>query len=99
MMSAHFHFEIRTWHGGRFAMNGQLTVSSWVDIQDGCPINFAVGGSGVVFVTCGDGAEGFEFHLSSEALRDFVRLGGEALREMDTIHAGEEAERDSGSRH
>ena len=73
------------------AVDGELTVSSWVEIGEGCPINVEVGGSGVAYVRCGRETENaFEFHLALDALREFVRRGGEALQEMDAIYAREE---------
>jgi hypothetical protein len=73
-------------------VHGCLAVNSWVEIRDGCPIRFEVGGSGVAFVRCGrNPRESFQFTLDSEALREFVRLGADTLREMDAIFASEEA--------
>ncbi|HEV8558239.1 MAG TPA: hypothetical protein VGR06_17850 [Actinophytocola sp.] len=70
-----------------------LVVGSWVDIGDGRPIRFEVGGSGVVYVTCGrNSEESFQLSFDPEALREFLRLGSDALREMDAIHARELAE-------
>ena len=68
-------------------MEGTCTVSSWVTMRDGCPIMFSVGGSGLAFCTIGD--ENFEFQIEPEALRDMVRLGAEALDEMDALYANE----------
>jgi hypothetical protein len=42
-------------------------------------------------VLCGK-PQAFEFEIDSEALRELLRLGGEALREMDALHAQEQAE-------
>lgn len=73
-------------------MYSSVAVGSWVDIHDGCPIRFEVCGSGVAFVTCGpETADNFQFMLESEALREFLRVGCEALREMDALHTREEA--------
>lgn len=71
-------------------MTGHLTVMSWVDIGDGCPIRFDISGSGKAKALCGPNPrDGFEFTFDSEALREFLRLGAEALHEMDAIHARE----------
>ena len=67
-----------------------MTVSSWVAIQDGCPISYDVLGSGVAHVWCGSPTDGFELQIDSEALRELVRLGADALREMDARHAKEQ---------
>jgi hypothetical protein len=73
-------------------MSGELTVCSWVEIGEGCPINVEVGGSGVAFVRCGpNNQDAFEFHVAWDALRELVRLGGQALQEMDAIYASTEA--------
>ena len=71
-------------------MDGNLTVSSWVAIREGCPISYEVSGSGGAYVTCGGPRDGFEFEIDSEALRDLVRLGDEALRDMDARFAREQ---------
>ncbi len=74
-------------------MHGDLTVGSWVEIHEGCPIRFEIGGSGVAFVLCGpDPQDTFQFTLEAEVLREFVRLGADTLREMDAISEREEAE-------
>jgi hypothetical protein len=77
-------------------MYGDLTVSSWVMIGEDCPLRFEIGGSGSVTVLCGDGADGFEFTLHSEALRRFLESGADALREMDEMCDREEAAAASG---
>jgi hypothetical protein len=72
-------------------MSNSLVIGTWVEIRDGCPIQFEVGGSGVAFVHCGTHPDDcFRFTLDSEALRDFVGRGTEALREMDAMYAREE---------
>ena len=74
-------------------MYNNVTVSSWVEIGDGCTIRFEVGGSGLVCVTCGgSGSDGFEFAFGSEALREFLRLGADAMRQMDATYAQEQAQ-------
>jgi len=71
----------------------KVTVSSWVAISDGCPIHCEVGGSGVAHFVCGELPDGFEFQIDSEALREFVRQGADALRDMDSRYECEETER------
>ena len=67
-----------------------LTVGSFVEIRDGCPLRFEIGGSGMVFVECGTPDESFNFNMESEALRKFLRLGTKALREMDAQYDREQ---------
>jgi hypothetical protein len=71
-------------------MSNSLVVGSWVEIREGCPIRFEIGGSGVAFVHCGTQPDSFQFTLESEALRKFVGLGTDALREMDELYEREE---------
>ena len=71
--------------------DGTVKVSSWVAIHDGCPISYEICGSAGTRVQCGKEADGFEFEIDSEALRELLRLGDEALREMDAIHEKEQA--------
>lgn len=61
-------------------MGQNVVVNSWVSIEEGCPISCEVYGSGAARVLCGDG---FEVEIDSEALRELVRVGSEALRDMD----------------
>jgi hypothetical protein len=72
-------------------VGGLCTVTSWVNVRDGCPISFSVGGSGLAFFMVGDsdGNESFEFQFESEVLRKLLRLGTEALSEMDSLYASE----------
>jgi hypothetical protein len=72
-------------------MDGGLTVSSWVAIDDGCPIRYEVLGSGVAHVLCGAPPDAFEFQIDVEALRQLIGRGDEALRKMDALYAEEQA--------
>lgn len=67
-------------------------VSAYVRIDDGCPIHYHVVGSAETEFTCGGQMDGFEFVMTAEALREFLRLGTMALAEMDTRYAKEQAE-------
>ena len=71
----------------------KVKVGTWVAIRDGCPISYFVNGSANADFYCGPEGDGFEFEFESEALREFVRLADEALRDMDAQFASEEAER------
>lgn len=65
-------------------LGADLIVSSYVVVREGCPVAFSVDSPDQVQVTCGRApSDAFEFILQREALRAFVELGVEALREMD----------------
>jgi hypothetical protein len=65
-------------------LGANLVVSSYVIVKEGCPVRFAVDGPDQVQVTCGVlPTDAFEFVMQREALRTFIALGTEALREMD----------------
>lgn len=74
-------------------MKGAVSFSSLVAMRDGCPISYEVGASGQAWFQVGSVDDGLEFDFGSEALREFVRLGAEALTAMDARHAKEEAEK------
>jgi hypothetical protein len=77
-------------------MSSAVSFSSLVALRDGCRIAYEVGGSGTVWFRVGTPEDGLEFDFESEALREFVRLGAEALTEMDARYTEEEAaERDA----
>jgi hypothetical protein len=72
-------------------MSANLKVSSWVGIRQGCPIRYRVNASDDVEFAVGGIRECFEFVFDAEALREFLRLGAEALQEMEARQAQEEA--------
>lgn len=52
-------------------------------IHEGCPVTLDVVGD-EVHALCGNSPrQGFEFVIQAEPLREFVRLGTDALREID----------------
>lgn len=64
-------------------INGNISTSSWVVIHEGCPISLDIVGD-EVHALCGTSPRhGFEFVIQAEPLREFVRLGTDALREID----------------
>jgi hypothetical protein len=73
-------------------MSYALSFSSLVAMRDGCSISYEVGGSGQAWFQVGTADDGLEFDMDCEALREFVRLGSEALTEMDARYAKEQAE-------
>ena len=74
-------------------MTDLVDVSSWVTIREGCPLTHTVIGSAESEFLCGTRSDGFSFTFEAEALREFLRLGTHALKEMDAQFAQEEAER------
>lgn len=71
-------------------MYGNLAVSSWFGVSDGCAITCEVAGSGVARVEFGVAGAGLEVEFDSEALRRLVELGTAALRDMDERYAREQ---------
>jgi hypothetical protein len=70
-------------------MQRDLTVSSWVGIRKGCPMRYRVNGSDGVEFAFGGVRDCFEFVFEAETLRQFLNLGGQALRELDARQAKE----------
>lgn len=63
-----------------------LDVKSWVHAADGCPIRHNAGrapGESVTF-TFGTGPDEFEFGFDTESLREFLKVGTEALRQVES---------------
>lgn len=75
-------------------MYGDLTVSSWVRVDTGCPVRYDVLGSAEAQFVVGRAPVEFEFVMEADALREFLKIGTEALNTMDALFAQEEAERD-----
>lgn len=74
-------------------MNDELTVTSWVRIDSGCPVRYDVIGSAETEFFCGTPPGDFEFVMEADALREFLKVGTKALDEMDALFNQEEAER------
>ena len=69
------------------------SVTTWISIEDGCKIRYDVKGSGEMdFIVGENDIEGFGMNVCSEALREFVSLGAEALSRMDALAAEEGAD-------
>jgi hypothetical protein len=67
----------------------QLSIGSWVLVREDCPMYHMVNSGDEVEFTFGSGTAVFDFLFSAAALRRFVFVGLEALREMDEIEARE----------
>jgi hypothetical protein len=64
-----------------------LKVSSYVVIRDHCPMRFRVSGVNDVEFSFGGRYDPFEFVFNADALREFIRLGSDALQEMAALAA------------
>lgn len=60
----------------------EVKVSSYVTVFDRCPMRYRVVSDHVEF-SLGRSCDPFEFMFGAEALREFLRAGAEALRELD----------------
>lgn len=70
-----------------------LTVSTYVIVREGCPLTFSVLGSGQLEVTCGEIHDGCQLLFDAKSLRQFLKDGNAALRDMDERFAGESNEK------
>ena len=64
-------------------MCGDLKVSSYVIVRNGCPMRFRVNGDDDVEFSFGGQRDPFEFVFRAAALRLFLELGAEALGQME----------------
>jgi len=62
-------------------------VSSYVIVRNQCPMRFRVTGDDDVEFSFGGTRDPFEFVFDAKALREFLRLGTDALREMEGLAA------------
>jgi hypothetical protein len=69
-----------------------LKVSSYVIIRDHCPMRFRVTGTDDIEFSLGGRYDPFEFVFNADALRSFLQLGSDALREMAALTAISEDE-------
>jgi hypothetical protein len=60
----------------------ELMVSSYVTVRDRCPMRYRVV-DGTAEFSFGGAREPFEFAFDADSLREFLRLGSAAQREMD----------------
>lgn len=73
-------------------MHTSLKVSSYVIIRDHCPMRFRVTGTDDIEFSLGGRYDPFEFVFNADALRSFLQLGSDALREMAALTAISEDE-------
>ncbi len=75
-------------------MHNSLKVGSWVSIGAGCGIRYKLQGDEVVSFVFGVAPDDdLDICIDTEALRAFLKLGTEALSELDAQLARKEAER------
>ena len=66
-------------------MDRSLIVSSYVVIQEGCPLAVSTEGTDHVQIVCGwPPHDSFEIVLQRQALRALVEIGAAALERLDT---------------
>jgi hypothetical protein len=70
-----------------------FAVNSAVSINDGCPISYHVNCRAEADFSCGSPNGVLELTFQADALREFLRLGAEALREVEERFAREAADR------
>ena len=67
-------------------------LTNWVVAREGCQISYNTLSGADVDFSLGDQAASFDLCLDRSALREFVRLGSQALQEMESLLAAEEEE-------
>ena len=67
-------------------MFGNVEVKSWAAISGQCPIKYYCDPSGAVDFMFGTGPDDyFEFGFDADSLREFLRVGDEALRHLESV--------------
>lgn len=68
-----------------------LKVMSWASALERCPMRYSISGSDNVSFTFGSGGDIFEFAFDAGALRNLLKLGADALQEMDAQEETDDA--------
>lgn len=68
-------------------MHQDLTASLCVTVRSGCPLRFHLGRDGEAEFAFGGQRDGFELVFETKPLRELVKLGAEALCQMDALRA------------
>jgi hypothetical protein len=68
-------------------VHNDLSIDACATIRGTCPAEYVVGGRLVEF-HFGGPQDGFHFAFDGDALRNLMRLGGEALAQLDAVSAG-----------
>ncbi len=69
-----------------------LKVMSWASALERCPIKYSISGSANVSFIFGSGGDIFEFSFDAGVLRNLLKLGADALQEMDAQAVQEETD-------
>jgi hypothetical protein len=80
-------FTVKTHWGSawkdRMMHNEHVSLSTYAVVGSGCTPHFTVLGGNQVEVTFGNPADGFQFVMAAESLREFLHGGARALAEME----------------
>jgi hypothetical protein len=64
-------------------MHGNVTVDMCVGIRGGCPITYLITADNQAEFSLGGPRDGCHYAFDAASLREFLRLGGEALARLD----------------
>lgn len=70
-------------------MFSPLTVVSWASARGNCRMHYTINNADEMVIIFDGGTSEFEFAFDVHALREVVRLGTDALAEMDVLAEGE----------
>lgn len=73
-----------------------LTVGTWFDVSEGCPMRYSVDGSNLAHLMIGDTE--LELAFDAESLRAFATMTTAAVAQMDALFEQEEADREARER-
>ena len=73
-----------------------LTVGTWFDVSEGCPMRYTVGGSNQAHLMLGDTE--LELSFDAESLRAFATMTIAVVAQMDALFEQEEADREARER-
>jgi hypothetical protein len=72
-------------------MHTSLKVSSYVVIRERCPMRFRLSGNDIEF-SFGGRYDPFDFVFNADALRQFLSVSSEALRELAALTSTDDEE-------
>lgn len=68
-------------------------VGAWVAIRGACPVQRRINGEDDVEFSFGSGSRTFDFVFDTATLRTFLRVGTDALREIEESRVSAEVQR------
>lgn len=71
----------------------ELVVSTWAEINEGCPVRCTVSGSNLAHIVFGGESKSFELGFDVVALRRLAQVTTAAVADMDARYETEEATR------